>query len=952
MKKNLILIFAFFCIIPIYAQFRVENSDGSLKALKKRKELYKKSLFKNLSFESVGPTVMSARVTDLEVYENDPKIFYVSYASGGLWKTENNGITFKPLFDNEAVMTIGDIAVDWKNGETIWIGTGENNSSRSSYAGVGIYKSEDKGKTWQHLGLSETHHIGSIILHPNDKNIVWVAAIGHLYSANKERGVFKTTDGGKTWKKVLFIDENTGAIDMIINPKNADELFVSVWKRERRSWNFTESGETSGIYKTKDGGENWFKISGKESGFPQGNGIGRIGLTIFPKDPKILYAFLDNQNRKKRTEKNKEISEDLKKELFQTISKEDFLKLEDKKIDVFLKKNNFPEKYNSKIIKEKVKNNILKPISLYEYLIDSNDQLFDTPIIGAEIYRSDDSGKTWKKTHEDFLDDVIYTYGYYFGEIEISNENPDKIYFAGVPFLISEDGGKNFYAINHDNVHVDFQSIWVNPKDDKHIICGNDGGVNISYDMGKNWFKANSPAVGQLYSVNYDMDEPYNIYGGLQDNGVWCASHVYKKGKSWQNSGHYHYKEIMEGDGMQIAVDTRDNTTVYTGYQFGHYYKVNRKTGEYLKYIHPKHKLGEKPLRFNWQSPIKISQHNQDIIYFGSNKFHRSMDKCENFETLSKDLTQGEKKGNVSYGTLTTISESPLRFGLIYVGSDDGLIQVSKNGGYDWENITNNLPKNLWVSRVIASKYDKKKVFVSLNGYRNDDFNSYLFVSNDFGKTWKSLSSDLPAESINVIKEDPKNENILYVGTDHALYVSINNGEDFMLMNNNLPAAAVHDLVIHPRDNDLIVGTHGRSIYIANVEHLQKITNEIIKKEIFIFEIPEIKKQGNWGNKEWSKWLGFFEPKQEFVFYANKDGNAKIKIETEDNLILNEINFDFKKGLNYVNYDLTIMEKFKKNLKKDKKNFFIKKSDNGKFYIPEGKYFLKIENQKIVFEVK
>jgi photosystem II stability/assembly factor-like uncharacterized protein len=812
------------------------SASNRLEGFNQRSQISLNSLVNNVNFRNIGPTVMSGRITDVDVNPNDPTEFYAAYASGGLWYTNNNGISFSPVFDKEASMIIGDIAVDWKN-KTVWVGTGENNSSRSSYAGTGIYKSADGGKTWNWMGLPESHHIGRIIIHPTDGNTVWIAAMGHLYSPNKERGVYKTVDGGKTWKQTLAIDENTGAIELDINPKDPNVLYSAMWKRERRAWNFVEGGKTSGIYKSTDGGNNWTLISTEGSGFPAGEGVGRIGLAVYPQDPNIVYAILDNQSARKSDEK-KEAGK-LTREDFRHMSKDDFSKLEDEKILEFLKANRFPAKYTAQSIKKDVLDDKLKPVALVEYLEDANTQMFGTDIMEAEVYRSDNAGKTWKKANTDDLRGVYNTYGYYFGQIRVSPTNPDKIYIMGVPVYRSDDGGKTYKNINGDNVHSDHHALWVDPHKDGHLINGNDGGINISYDDGKTWFKANTPSVGQFYSVALDMEKPYNVYGGLQDNGVWIGPSDYKASYNWYDDGEYPYKRIWGGDGMQVAVDTRDNNLVYTGSQYGAYGRYNKTTHDRLPF-QPKHELGERPLRWNWESPVLISKHNQDVIYFGSNKFHRSLNKATDFLTLSGDLTKGGKTGDIAYGTLTTIDESPLKFGILYAGSDDGLIHVSKDGGYTWTKISDKLPQNLWVSQVTASNFAEPRVYVSLNGYRWDDFSAYVFRSDDYGKSWTRIGTNLPAEPVNVIKEDPKNKEILYVGTDNGLYVSLNAGKTFMRFTGNMPAVAVHDLAIHPRDQEIVVATHGRSLYVASVKEVQQLTDEIIAKEVHLFELKSV----------------------------------------------------------------------------------------------------------------
>ncbi|MEX0360985.1 MAG: glycosyl hydrolase, partial [Allomuricauda sp.] len=395
------------------------------------------------------------------------------------------------------------------------------------------------------------------------------------------------------------------------------------------------------------------------------------------------------------------------------------------------------EKYRAQNVKQLVRSGSVKPVDLAKYLENANSLLFDTPVIGAEVYRSDNAGSSWQKMNSNYIDDLFYSYGYYFAQIRIDPNNKDHIYLAGVPLVKSEDGGDTFTSIGKENVHVDHHALWINPKRPGHLINGNDGGLNISYDDGENWVKNNSPKVGQFYAINIDHEEPYNVYGGLQDNGVWKGAHNNKEDRGWHQSGANPWKSILGGDGMQVQIDKRNSNTVYTGYQFGNYYRLDLENGK-QKYIQPKHELGESPYRFNWQTPILLSEHNQDILYLGSNKLHRSLNQGDDWETISNDLTQGGKPGNVAYGTLTTLSESPFKFGLLYTGSDDGLVQVSKNGGGSWDLISGSLPKNLWVSEVAASNHKKERVYVALNGYRWDDFSPYIYVSDDYGKSWKS----------------------------------------------------------------------------------------------------------------------------------------------------------------------------------------------------------------------
>ncbi len=948
MRSILLLALWAFCHAIAFAQPQPPFTPASerIKSLAQRQKLIDNSILGEIPFTNIGPTVMSGRVADIEVNPADPTHFYVAYASGGLWKTTSNGSSFTPLFDREMVMTIGDIAVDWSS-NTIWVGTGEVNSSRSSYSGTGIFKSTDGGKTWSHMGLGESHHIGRILLHPKDPNTAWVAVLGHLYSPNKERGVYKTTDGGKSWTQTLFVNDNTGAIDLILDPSNPDIVYTAAWERTRRAWNFTESGPGSGIYKSTDGGKKWTKLAG----FPSGEGIGRIGLeTATVNGQTLLYAVVDNQTpRPKKEEEKKE--EELTKNDLRTMSKEQFLALDAKKLQGYLRKYNFPEKYSAEKVLDLVRKGKIQPIALVEYVEDANSLLFDTEVTGAEVYLSGDGGASWKKTHEDYLDDLFYTYGYYFAQIRVApGSDGQKLYNLGVPILRSGDGGKTWKSINGDNVHADHHALWVNPKRPGHLVLGNDGGINISYDDGETWFKCNTPPVGQFYAIAVDHSEPYNVFGGLQDNGVWRGPSTYKASTEWHDTGRYPYRGIIGGDGMQIAVDTRDNNTIYTGYQFGNYFRIDL-AREKSTYITPKHELGERPLRWNWQTPIHLSVHNPDILYMGANKLYRSMNQGDNFEAISDDLTKGGIKGDVAFGTLSSIYESPLKFGLIYAGSDDGLVWVTKDGGNNWTNISTGLPQDMWVSRVQASAHEKGRVYASLNGYRWDNFESFVYASEDYGKTWTRIGKDLPLEPVNVVREDPVNADILYVGTDHGLYVSLDRGQTFMAMYKDLPAVAVHDLIIHPKAKEIVVGTHGRSIFKAPVKELQQLNAETLAKPLVLFDIPKTRYREGWGGS-WSKWGEPRVPEVLIPIYVKETGTAQLSLLAGDDLTLKTWTADLKKGLNYLSYHLDFNGEVEgaytaflnDNKKKaDDPDVELKKGDNGQWYLRPGSYKLRLE---------
>ena len=940
--KNLTPIFFIFSLLS-YSQNNFTSARSIEISENNYEEQLKSSIVKNIELTNIGPSVMSGRVTDLEVNPNNPTEFYVAYASGGLWHTKNNGTTFSPIMDNSMTQNIGDFAIDWKS-NSIYVGTGESNSSRSSYPGIGILKSNDNGSTWSNIGLRDSHHISRVLVNPNNENHLVVAVIGHLYTKNVQRGIFTSFDNGKTWDKSLFINDHTGAIDLVVDPENFDIQYAAFWERERKAWNFIGSGDNSGIYKSIDGGKNWELITTKSSGFPSGDGVGRIGLSIF--NSSIIYAVLDNQFRRPANNKKTKLS----RLDFKNMSKSDFLKLDDKELKAFISQNNFPKENDLENIKTRIQKDELYPNDIYKFLTDANAELFDSAVIGAEVYKSVDAGKTWKKMNEDYLDGVYSSYGYYFGRIHVSPVDSEQVYIYGVPLLKSNDSGKTFSDVGASNVHVDHHDLWINPNDNNHLVLGNDGGVNISYDQGDNWIKLNQPSVGQFYSINVDNSEPYNVYGGLQDNGVWMASNKSVESPSWYESGHNNWTKIMGGDGMQIQIDKRNNNIVYTGLQFGNYYRLDLEN-ESRKNIKPRHKLGQSPLRFNWQTPILISKHNQDIIYFGSNKLHRSLDKGNNWDEISDDLTNGGLKGNVPYGTITTFDESTHDFGKIVVGTDDGNIILTQDSGTNWKAINNGLPSNLWVSRVIFSNHNENRIYASLNGYRLNNFEPHLYASDDNGNTWNKISSNLPLSPINVIREDIKDERILYVGTDNGLFISFDLGLNWHPFSSNLPRVAIHDLVIQNEKNELILGTHGRSIYKLNLELFSKF-NKLHKSSssFTVLKFDEPKYSSFWGSKR-NYTTDIYSPELSVHIYSSTSQILSYQVLNKNSKFLNGGIIELDKGFNTINLPAFIDPNL--SLKQIRKiGFEVKNYDDGKTYLNKGKYILKIDNKTIDFSVK
>lgn len=877
------------------ACFAQTPSSASLiqNAFVKQDKMIESSLVKNFPTREVGPIIMGGRVVDLAVTKN-PKHYYAAFASGGVFVTKNFGASFESIFDHEHALGIGDIALAPSNESVIWVGTGENNSSRSSYSGSGVYKSLDEGKTWEFMGLAESNRIGRIIVHPSDENTVWVASAGALYSAGGQRGVFKTVDGGKSWNRTLFVNDSTGVIDLVIHPTNPSILWASTWQRSRKAWDFVEGGNGSAIWKSIDGGSTWKKST---TGFPQGSFVGRIGLDVSQSNPNIVYAILDNQFESKSEIKQKK--DELYFSDFEKMSISDFAKLDSKKLETFLRSNGFESKYTATSVKNDIQNGVYQPKDLANYSGDANAALFETEVKGAEVYRSDDGGDSWKKSSVGTIEGLYYTYGYYFGEIRVDPSNPDRIYVLGVPALASDDAGKTWRRVDGGSVHVDHHALWINPADSDHLLLGNDGGIYSSFDAGKHWTHHNSIPTGQFYTVMVDFEKPYNIYGGLQDNGVYVGS-----SKSSPNSVS-DWEGLMGGDGMHVAVNPQHSNLVYTGFQFGNYFRIDREKKS-STYITPKHAIGTETYRWNWNTPVVLSPHNPDIIYMGSQKLLRSINQGTDFTEISPDLTTNFKpQGNVPYSTITTISESPFEFGLIWVGTDDGNVQLTQNGGATWEKISENLPKNLWISKVTASPHDKKTAYVTLTGYRFDNFEAYAFMTKDFGKTWTKISDGLPNQAMNVLIPDTENSNLLFAGTDHGGYLSFDEGKTWQSFPKSVPNVAVYDLIVHPRDGELVIGTHGRSIYVMDIKPFREILKAGIETDLFAFKADAVFKSSRWGQQN-NSYSNVFKPNVNFSYYVGKSAKTKLKLMGSGKKPIKTWEFDSQAGFNFFDWDLVI----------------------------------------------
>lgn len=871
-------------------QLEPTSSIDRLAVQQQREQAQLNSWTSGLSLRCVGPTIMSGRVVDVAVAAPDGHDFFVAYASGGLWRTQNHGTTFEPLFDDALSITLGAIAFD-PTSNRLWAGTGEVNSSRSSYAGTGMYLSEDMGQSWTHVGLEDTHHIGRIALHPTNPDVAYVAALGPLYSANSSGGVYRTDNGGKDWKKVLEVqgaEGIAGAVDLILDESNPDHLFAATWDRSRKAWDFRGNGSGSRVWESKDGGASWSPI---EKDFPASSFTGRIGLAWHAGEG-ILYALVDNQSPIiKENDKEEEEEASYDAGIFKEMTAATFANLDSTRLAEFLENNNFPSDVTAAIVFEQIASGSLLPKALYDFLTDGNKDLFEAEIAGAEVYRFDiQNDSMWVRTHDSALEDVCYTYGYYFGLIEVDPVDAQHLWIAGVPLLESRDGGNHWKSIGAPNVHVDHHHLWANPVNPAHLINGNDGGINISWDGGENWIKCNSPAVGQFYAVEVDQAEPYRIYGGLQDNGTWMGPSTYEFSSGWHQNGRYAWESIGGGDGMQIEVDPRDPSIVISGSQFGWYSRSDRTREEWFG-IHPPHQLGETPFRWNWQTPIWLSRHQPDILFMGSNRLHRSFDQGRNWETISPDLTRGGMPGNVPFGTITSIHESPMRFGQLAVGTDDGLVQVSRDGGYTWSALSSPIPqypqknRTLWISEVLWSAHHPQRLFVALNGYRLDHFQSYVFMTENDGRTWSRLGSpespySLPAEPVNALVESAEHPDFLAVGTDGGAYVSLDRGNTWGLLHPDLPNVPVHDLVVQEREQELVIGTHGRSIWVLDLDPLMSRWDpnspwkSTAKAEWEGDRKKEVTWQEDWGARGWA-WR---EPRpltiEADVFVPQRDAGA------------------------------------------------------------------------------
>ncbi len=721
-------------------------------------------LLAGMKARSIGPAGMSGRVVAIDAVASDPRIVYVGAATGGLWKSINAGLTWEPIFDDQSVASIGAVAINQAIPDMVWVGTGEGNPRNSVSVGNGVYRSVDGGRTWAHLGLKDSERIHRIVLHPTDPDTAWVAALGQAWGENKQRGIFKTTDGGKNWRKVLFVDNHTGGTDIVMDPTNPDRLLAATWDFRRQPWFFRSGGPGSGLYLSTDGGETWSRRT-PEDGLPEGD-LGRVGLAMAPSQPGLVYAIIETR---------KEIA----------------------------------------------------------------------------LYKSTDGGDTWNRIG---ADDKLGNRPFYFSDIHVDPQWPDRVYSMWSLISVSDDGGKNFRVlVPFAAVHPDHHAMWIDPADGNNIITGNDGGVAFSRDRGETWrFAANLP-LAQYYHLRVDMDTPYHVYGGMQDNGSW-------RGPSsvWENGGirNHHWEEVDFGDGFDTLPHPEDSMIGYAMSQEGYLARWNQRTGE-RKDIRPAPPRGEK-LRFNWNAALAQDPFAVNTIYFGSQYVHRSTDRGESWEIISEDLTSDnpdwqkqdesggltpDVTGAENYTSIIAITPSPVAKGVLWVGTDDGRLHVTRDGGDTWTSVEDRLrgvPAGTWIPHIAASPFAAGTAFVVLDNHRRSSWKPYVYRTDDFGRTWKSLAGkDIQGYCL-TIEQDPVEPDLLYLGTEFGLFISMDAGEHWMKWTHGVPTVSVMDLTVHAREHDLILGTHGRAAYVLDdIRPLRQLSAETMAEPLHLFTIPD-----------------------------------------------------------------------------------------------------------------
>jgi len=763
---------------PARTPKKIENTDTAqrLKWFAQHEAMRDRSPFKDMKWRFIGPMDLGGRCTDIAVPKGSRNVIYIASATGGLWKTVNAGITWEPLFEDMPTQSIGDIAVAESDPNIVWVGTGEANIFRASEPGIGVFKSADGGKTWSHMGLEGTYTIGRIVIHPTNPDIVYVAASGHEWTYNPDRGVFKTSDGGKTWQKVLYVNEKVGSNDLAMDPQNPDTLYAATWNRIRQRWSDPVPGGEDGLYKTTDGGKTWKPIN---NGLPDTRFTGRIGIDICRTRPNVLYAYVDNHTPGKEAAAG-EVDAYGRPRQRGIIGAEIYRS--DDKGDSWQKAN---------------------PTTPY-----------------FEMFGG--------------------TYGWVFSQIRVDPNDENTIYIMGLGLAKSADGGKTFKNLYTEGLHGDHHGLWIDPGDSNYLINVNDGGANVSYDGGKAWrdFHKGIPSV-QFYNVAYDFQSPFWVYGSVQDQGTyrgWIP--LVKPGQAPEGRRMRFgrpapkWETAPGGEGTLIAVDPTNPNIEYASSFYGRLERSEYKNGAWDgKGIYPKAGKGEPDYRGQWLAATMLSPHNPLVVYHGFQYLFRSMNRGDAWERISPDLTynnpeqQGKWPFAIPFATITAVDESPFKFGVLYAGTDDGRAWVTKDSGEAWTEITAGLPFNKHVWKIVASKYDPATVYITLVGRHDDDFNPYIFKSADYGKTWMSIAGDIPGGPVNVVREDPITKDVLYAGTDTGIYVSIDGGKTWNVLGTGLPTTYVWDIAVHPRDNGLVIATNGRGMWI--IDDLAPVQNAV-----------------------------------------------------------------------------------------------------------------------------
>lgn len=732
----------------------------------KHTEMKAASPFKDLKWQYLGPENISGRCTDVEAISprGGNYTIWVGSATGGVWKSINEGTTFEPVFDGMPTASIGDIAIDPNNPDIVWVGTGEANIFRSSNPGCGVFKTTDGGKSWNLMGLENTYTIGRIRVNPINSKIVYVGATGHEWTPNEDRGLFMTTDGGKNWIKSLYVNENTGVYDIVLDPKDPNILYCTTWERIRLKWNDPRTLETTlnnGIWKSTDAGKSWKQIN---EGLPSANHRGRIGIDISISNPKVLYAYVDN---------------------YEIVSK-------------------------------------AKPGDLDSYGRQRKDI-----IKGATVFRSNNSGATWKQVsglssgQDKFMENLSATYGWVFGQIRVDPNDENTVYTMGIEFNQSTDGGKTFKPL--DGPHPDHHGLWIDPANSNYLINVQDGGLTMSYDKGKTWkYPIKELPLAQFYNIAYDFSTPFRVFGSIQDHHSFYGSVDLSRGRDKVPA--VEFKHTLGAEGSTHAINPNDNNTIYSSTFYGALAvaRIDNYPAS-VKELLPARFPGEEPLRGEWVAPTILSKFNPDIVYHGMQYLLMSRDKGDTWEYISPDLSynKSEKRGDINYQTISVLDESPLKFGLIYAGTDDGRLWRTKDCGKNWTEIRNGAVPEKFISRIVASAFDLGTVYMTQSGRRDDDLQIYIWKSTDFGDTWQDISSNIPVGPVNVIREDPVNREILYAGTDGGVFITKDGGKKWDVLG-NLPFTYVHDLAIHPRDNMIIIATHGRGMWVMDANPINE----------------------------------------------------------------------------------------------------------------------------------